>query len=121
MLTERADKINALVTGWMVPVMKRTDPMTGEVLNGLGPVDFGRVRAGHGCPKCLAMFNTYLSVCPVCQYQRDVLADVQEAPQHWVDHLKDRQNEDLQGGAPVSFDEFMDDIVRDSDIEHRRL
>lgn len=120
--TTRAEQINALVVGWMVPVMKRTDPYTGDVLNGLGPVDFGRVRAGHGCPKCLAMFNTYLPVCPVCDYQRDIAADIQDkAPQHWVDHLKDRYAEDQQGGTPVSFDEFMGEVLADPDIEHRRL
>ena len=105
----------------MIPVMKRTDPVSGEVLNGLGPQDFSRVRAGHGCPKCLAKFNTYLAVCPACDYERDVMGDIQEAPQHWVDHLKDRYNEDQQGGTPISFDEFMGEVVQDSDIEHRQL
>ena len=105
----------------MIPVMKRTDPVTGEVLNGLGPADFARVRQGHGCPKCLAMFNTYIPNCPVCGYERDILADIKEAPAHWVDHLKDREMEGRQGGTPVSFDEFMAEVNRDPDIEHRKL
>lgn len=106
----------------MVPVMKRTDPYTGDVLNGLGPVDFDRVRAGHGCPKCLAIYNTYLVVCPVCDYTRDLAADIEgKAPQHWVDHLADRHAEDAEGGTPLSFDEFMGEVLKDSDIEHRQL
>lgn len=120
-LSERAEQIDRLVVGWMVPLMKRTDPHTGEVLNGLGPQDFARVRAGHGCPKCLAKFDTYLPICPVCGYERNILADVQEAPQHWVDHLADRHAEDQQGGTPVSFDEFVGEVLTDSDIEHRQL
>lgn len=121
-ITDRADELNRVVVGWMIPVMKRTDPATGEVLNGLGPADFARVRAGHGCPKCLAMFNTYIPVCPVCRYERNVMADIQDrAPQHWVDHLKDRYDEDQRGGTPVSFDEFMGEVLKDPDIEHRQL
>lgn len=116
----KVDAINQYVTGWMIPVMKRTDPSTGEVLNGLGLADFGRVKAGHGCPKCLAKFNTYMPVCPACDYARDVLSDVAETPQYWVDHLEDRAN-GSQGGRPLTADEFIAEVMADPDIEQHHI
>lgn len=117
---KKIDSINALVVGWMEPVMYRTDPVTGEVLNGLGPSDFNRVKSGYGCPKCCAKFKTYLVVCPVCAYQRNLEEDVVAPPQHWVDHLEER-NAAWADSRPISADEFFADVMRDSDIEKQKL
>lgn len=116
---QQVDAINELVVGWMEPVFKRTDPVTGHVLNGLGPSDFRRVQAGYGCPRCLAIFRTYLVSCPVCRFVRNLEEDVVAPPQHWVDHLKDR--EAVESGVPLSFDEFMSEVLSDPDIEKQRL
>lgn len=114
---ERVDQINSLVVGWMVPIMKRTDPYTGDVLNGLGPEDFARVQAGYGCPKCLAMFKTYLVKCPACLYMRDVEKDVEATPDLWASHLKARHSHDTPYTRPVSADEFLAEVARDTDVE----
>ena len=116
---QRVDSINELVVGWMEPVFTREDPITGHVLNGLGPQDFHRVRSGYGCPKCLAIFRTYLVQCPVCHFVRDIEEDIVAPPQHWVDHLEDRKS--YASGTPLSFDDFMREVNADPDIEKRRL
>lgn len=116
---QRVDAINELVVGWMEPVFKRTDPISGEILNGLAPSDFQRVRSGYGCPRCLAVFKTYLVRCPVCRFIRNIEDDIVAPPQHWVDHLKDRET--YETGKPLTFDEFMAEVARDPDIEKQRL
>lgn len=116
---QRVDAINDLVIGWMDPIFTREDPATKEVLNGLGPEDFHRVRAGYGCPKCLAVFKTYLVQCPVCRFTRNVEEDIVAPPQHWVDHLEDRKS--YADGKPLSFDDFMREVNADHSIEKRRL
>lgn len=118
---KRVAAINELVTGWMVPVFKRTDPFNGRVLNGLGPDDFQRVQAGYGCPDCLAVFKTYLAVCPACGFTRNVADDVEAPPADWVAHLEDRRNGTGPANPLASFDEFMAEVNADRDIEHRRL
>lgn len=115
----RVDAINELVVGWMDPIFTREDPITKQVLNGLGPEDFTRVKSGYGCPKCLAIFKTYLVQCPVCKFTRNLEEDIVAPPQHWVDHLADRAR--LPEGTPVSFDDFMREINADPNIEKQRL
>ena len=115
----RVDAINELVIGWMEPIFVREDPVTREVLNGLGPEDFNRVRSGYGCPKCLAVFKTYLVQCPVCKFTRNIEEDIVAPPQHWVDHLADRDK--IATGTPLSVDEFLAEVARDPNIEKQRL
>ena len=117
---KKIDAIDALVVGWMDPVFTREDPVTREILNGLGPEDFNRVLAGYGCPKCCAKFKTYLITCPVCSFTRNLEEDIVAPPQHWVDHLKDRE-EAWTGGRPLTADEFFAEVAKDKDIEQRRL
>jgi hypothetical protein len=113
------EAINKYVVGWMVPIYWQEDPITKKRLNGLGPKDFARVMDGYGCPECLAIFNTYLPVCVVCGFRRDIQADVQNAPQHWVDHLNDRQGEPV--GKPVDIDDFLREVAADKDVEQIKL
>jgi hypothetical protein len=117
---KKIDSIDALVVGWMEPVMYRSDPVTGEVLNGLGPADFNRVKSGYGCPKCCAKFKTYLLTCPVCSYTRNLEEDVVSPPQHWVDHLEER-NAAWSDSTPVSADDFFAEVMSSPDIDHRKL
>ena len=116
---QQVDAINELVIGWMEPIFTREDPITKHVLNGLGPKDFQRVKSGYGCPKCLAVFKTYLVQCPVCRFQRNIEEDITSPPQEWVDHLEDRKA--YASGKSLSFDEFMREVNSDSSIEKRRL
>lgn len=116
----KVDSIDRLVVGWMEPVFTREDPATREILNGLAPADFNRVLAGYGCPRCCAKFKTYLVTCPVCAFTRNLDEDVVAPPTDWVDHLAERQ-EAWQGGKPLSADEFFAEVMRDRDIEKRRL
>jgi len=113
------EAINKYVVGWMQPIYWQEDPVTKRRLNGLGPKDFARVMAGYGCPECLAIFNTYLPVCPACQFRRDIQADVQNTPQHWLDHMDDLKGE--AQGTPVSIDDFLREVAADKDIEQIKL
>lgn len=117
---KKVDAIDALVVGWMEPVFTREDPTTGELLNGLGPSDFHRVVAGYGCPKCCAKFKTYLVTCPVCGFTRNLEEDIVAPPRDWVEHLEER-NAAWADSKPLSADEFIAEVMRDPDIEQRRL
>lgn len=118
---KKVDAIDSLVVGWMEPVLKRTDPISGEVLNGLGPRDFRRVMAGYGCPRCLAKYRSYLVVCPACEYTRNIEEDVQAPPELWTDWVAEMAQEELQGGKPLSADEFIKSVMADRDIDHIKL
>lgn len=113
--------MNSLMDGFMVPIMKRTDPFTGKVLNGLGPDDFERVRSGYGCHQCLAKFKTYLVTCPACGFVRNVEQDIEGAPELWVDHLKQREAGGTPYTKPVDQKTFMDEVAKSRDIEQVRL
>ena len=119
--TKKIDELNTLTEGFMVPIMKRTDPFTGATLNGLGPDDFLRVQQGYGCPQCLAKFKTYLATCPACGFVRDVESDFQQTPDLWADHLRQRHMDDGPSAKPVDVDTFLDEVMKSKDIEHRRL
>lgn len=116
-LGEAKKELDTLIEGFMVPIMYRIDPLTGQRLNGLGPDDFRRCLAGYGCPECLAKFTTYLVTCPVCGFKRDLGVDAQAPPQLWVDHLADRAA-GRGTPAPLSIDQVIKEITEDKDVEH---
>lgn len=123
-LQDKADDINAIVKGFLIPVF-RTDPESGQRLAGLDEESFKKVAAGYACANadCLAEFKTYTIECPVCSYVRDIQHDLVAPPETWVQHLKDREEgyaPDIASN-PFSPDEFFKSVADDSDVEQRRL
>lgn len=86
---QRKEQIAREVKGFLVPVFQEKAP-DGRFLNGLDEISFAKVRAGYACADCLAEFDKYTAVCPVCGLSRDVEADVKEAPRLWTEHLRER-------------------------------
>lgn len=123
-LQTKADDINRVVKGFIVPVF-RTDPETGQKLAGLDEESFRKVAAGYACANadCLAEFVTYTIECPVCSYVRDIQHDLVAPPESWVQHLKDREEGYAAPIARNAFspDSYFREIAQDSDIEQRRL
>ena len=113
----------ALIKGFMVPIYDRTDPVTGRVLHGLGPEDYGKVRDGYGCPACLAEFVTYLVRCPACGWVRDVAADFAAAPGLWQQSIREREGDTTPYFKPSKnpFDEMMGVLAEDPDVDHVAL
>jgi hypothetical protein len=64
------------------------------------------------------MFTTYLSTCPVCGWERNVQADIEDSPDYWRQHLEDRET----GYAPKigrsNIDTVIDQIMQDGNVEH---
>lgn len=114
--------LDAAITGFAIPIFRKEDPRTGRMLNGLGPSDYQRVLDGYGCPDCLAQWAMYLAACPLCGWQRDIANDVQEAPQLWVDHLRDR-NDPTAGILPTQtrIEQALKEIHEDPDVEHTTM
>lgn len=84
------ERIRVQVKGFLTPIFTEIAP-DGRRLNGLDAESFERVRAGFACPECLAMFSGYTITCPICKHERDVAADVQQAPDLWNEHLRERE------------------------------
>lgn len=81
----------SVVKGFLVPVFS-DDVIPGrEQRHGLDRESFEMVVSGFACGRCLAYFNTYTAVCPVCDHHRDVHADVVRA-HDWEQHLRDRKH-----------------------------
>lgn len=123
-LQNRADEINRVVKGFLIPIF-RTDPETGRKLAGLDEESFRKVAAGYACANadCLAEFRQYTIECPICGLVRDIHKDLVAPPEHWVQHLKDREEGYAAPIAtnPFSPDEFFQQVAKDPDIEQRRL
>lgn len=123
-LQAKAEDINAVVKGFLIPVF-RMDPETGQKLAGLDTESFQKVAQGYACANadCLAEFKTYTVICPVCGYTRDIAHDLVAPPEHWVKHLEDRDAGYAPTVArnPFSPDEFFREVAADPDVEQRRL
>jgi hypothetical protein len=91
---DRAQAIQQQVVGFLEPEFSLQLP-NGQTLNGLTERGVEMIRDGYACGECLAIFRHYTVTCPVCGLSRDVMADVQEAPQLWLDHIHERNREDL--------------------------
>lgn len=101
-----SDLVKNHVVGFLIPIFMEDRP-DGERLNGLAPSDFEKVRHGYACARCLAEFDMYMLTCPVCGLQRDLAADIQEAPQLWLDHLHEH-NSDVPAEKPAVINPFAD-------------
>jgi len=76
-MTSRAETIQRACIGFEIP--EYSDDNTGTHTFS-DPEAFERVRLGYSCASCLARFNMYTPVCPLCGNERDVLADMKETP-----------------------------------------
>lgn len=123
-LKDKADDINAVVIGFLVPIF-RTDPDSGRKLAGLDDEAFRKVATGYACANadCLAEFKTYTVTCPVCAYTRDITHDLVPAPHEWTQHLDDRETGYAPNIArnPFSPEEYFRGIGADKDIEQIKL
>lgn len=117
------ETLNRILDGFMVPIFRREDPVTGRMLNGLGPEDYRRVLDGYACPDCLAKFYTYTAACPLCGWQRNIVNDVQNAPDYWVQHMEDRANPNHGVMLPTQakIEQALADIHADRDVEHTTM
>ena len=118
-LAERKRELDTTIKGFLRPVFRQYDPVTDRSMNGLAPDDFRKVLEGYACPDCLAEFYTYLPQCPVCGFKRDVALDIQQAPDYWTQHLKDRES-GYQAGTPdpANIDQHLARVGGDPDVEH---
>jgi hypothetical protein len=117
-VADRSAAIKAQVKGFLNPIFVERDPRTGEVLaSGLAPDDFQMVAQGFACARCLAIFDTYTITCPACLLQRDFSADVPQAPELWLAHLREQQQEEPTPREPRSFDEAMAAKLAAADVD----
>lgn len=100
------------IKGFLIPHFHSDDHM----VNGLLPADFDKVAKGYACGHCLAEFTTYTVKCPVCFTERDVAADIQQAPAMWQDAM----GEPGEGEKTVArtAEEAIRELVASPDVEH---
>lgn len=104
-----------LVKGFLVPIFYDEHSAS----SALTTEDFGKVRDGYACAKCLAEYVTYLVRCPVCGAHRDVAADLVAPDPLHGDYLRERvETEGMDTGAPAGFDEFMRAVESNPDVDH---
>lgn len=88
-----------------------------QLLNGLVPSDFEKVRLGYACAHCLAEFSTYIAACPLCGEKRDIAKDIQQGPSVWQDDFQD-----LTTGGEKTVARTAEEAIRDlqasPDVEH---
>src|SRR5262245_29068829 len=104
-LNEYADELNATLKGFLTPVFEERDAHSGRIVRAMFTADDVRkLMQGYACPECLAEFRTYLVRCPACNYVRaDV--NVQNAPEEWLQHLRDRQERgEPKVEVPIQYD-----------------
>ena len=111
----RAEHITRSIRGFIVPIFSEKLP-DGTTLNGVTDREMQMIAEGYACGECMAIFSHYTVTCPVCGLSRDVTADVQSAPQLWLDHLADRAREDAPATRSLSFDEAMGGAMKNADV-----
>jgi hypothetical protein len=105
----------SLIKGFLKPVFFSEYSME----SALYPDDFGKVRDGYACARCLCEYTTYLVTCPACGHQRDVAQDLLPPDPIHDDHLWEREH----GGntpPPVAdpMSAFMEKVKANRDIDH---
>jgi hypothetical protein len=105
------------VRGFLIPMFQGEQP-NGEPLHGLTRGDYEKVRQGYACARCLAEFVVYTITCPLCGLRRDVAADIEEAPQLWLDHIAERNLDvPVEKQHASSPDEAIEMIAKSKDVE----
>ena len=121
--TEKISQLDSILVGFAIPIFRKEGP-DGRWLNGLGPEDWQRVIDGYGCPDCLAQFRMWVASCPLCGWVRGVGSDVQQAPDYWTQHLRDRADESYgvaEMPTQAKIEQALRDIHNDPDVEHTTM
>lgn len=108
---QHEEELKRRIKGFLVPIF-----MSEDGLNGLSPGDFEKVKQGYACARCLAEFDTYTLKCPACGLERDLAEDLKDAPQLWLDHMKNH-NEDLTPYTQPVYNPFAEGATLPDDIE----
>lgn len=111
---QRVDELNQVVD-WIQPVFTRTDPHTGEQHRLITANDAAKISAGYACGECGAVYRIVMPQCAVCR--EPIGLQLEPMRPEWPAHLADR--EQVVGGSPVGFDEFMAEVLADPEIEQR--
>lgn len=94
--------------GFLVPITYTDDLSLAE----LSPEDFDKVASGYACAGCHAEFTTYTIKCPVCKQERDLAADIREAPAHWT-----HNGDDGEATVARTAEEAIRDLQGNPDVE----
>jgi hypothetical protein len=116
-LQSRVEELSA-VKGWITPVFTREDPVTKELHHLISMEDGERIARGYACGECGAIYDMVMPACVVCS--EPIALELAPMRQEWTDHLKDRE-ELPQYGKPLSADEFIAEVMKDPNIEQRKL
>jgi|SRR5215831_3834843 len=111
----KADEINRQIKGFIVPEFSQHLP-NGQRLNLVSRKELSMIQQGYACGECLAIFRHYTVTCPACGFTRDVAADIQYAPQHWVDHLEERAREDAPATQIPTIDDALAHVMDNADV-----
>ena len=117
--THQAELLKPLVTGFLNPIYSARQP-NGRHVHGLTPDDYDRVMSGYACGECCACFNTYMDVCPVCGFNREIAAQTQADPDQWNAYLEEHLNGSGRTQTRTAA-EFIRDVGGDPDIEQANL
>lgn len=88
-----------------------------QLVNGLLPSDFEKVRLGYACAHCLAEFTAYIAACPICGAKRDVAKDIQQTPSAWQDDFADLTTGGEKTVARTA-EQAIRELQADPDVEH---
>lgn len=109
-----ASSLQSLVTGFLVPEYSDAERGQHTFSN---PEDFEKVRLGYACAFCLAEFNTYMPVCPLCGNQRDVARDIKETPRD-LQAYYDEATGPGERTETVPMHETIAQLLGSRDVEH---
>ena len=109
----------AAVVGFLTPVYSQDLP-NGRQMHAMGSrADFDKIETGYACGGCLAVFNTFVQVCPVCGVQRGELSN-QQHPREWDDFYSEHLNGGVTGRANTPHD-MLARVAADKDIDQAKL
>lgn len=115
----RAMMLNHVI-GFGTPVYSQDLP-NGRTMHALNDPDlFQQINEGYACGQCLARFDTYMQVCPVCGLNREKAAEVQTTPDDWNAFY----DEHLNGTGKTKTrtpDEFFTDLAADRDVDQTTI
>jgi hypothetical protein len=104
------------VTGFLTALFSEELP-GGKWKHGLNPSDFEMVLSGYACGQCLATFDRFTLLCPICKTWHDVGSSPMETPQLWLDHLAERNAPVPVEKPALSFDAAMARVMQDPEVE----
>lgn len=116
--TRQAEILKPLIVGWHTPIF--TELQGNRHVHALNREAFDEVMAGYCCGECLARFNTYQQICPVCGLDREQSSRFDPQPEGWQDYW----NEHLYGGVtgrPNTAEDMLRRVAADKDIDQAKL